>query len=135
MSGESSKPAADITQLQELAKWAKGDPGSADPSSTCGVGASSAYQRVRLDHEAAGDDATANRATNLDKRVVAFLVGRGWSVKDMGAHSGIPDLKRCYQKDGFIVQVFKTTGRCAMNTPCTAYDGFSVITCTPTTAR
>ncbi len=53
----------------------------------------------------------------------------------MGEHSGIPDVWRCYQKDGTIVQIFKTTGRCTMNSPCTVYDGFVVITYAPGSGR
>lgn len=46
---------------------------------------------------------------------------------NVGANQGgIPNVKRCYQKRGAIVQIYETTGRCAMNSPCTAYDGFAV---------
>jgi hypothetical protein len=131
--GRSAKPAADIAELQQLTKWSRSDAGSdSDPNFTCGVGANPSFERVRLDHEVNGDNATVNRAiSDLDRQVVAYLKKHGWSVKAMGIHSGIPDMERCYQKDGFVVQVFKTTGRCTMNSPCTVYDGFSVITYAP----
>jgi len=129
-----SNAESDIAQLHRLTEWTKHDSGTNRvPGETCGIGANTSYARTRMDHEVlTADDAIANREiTDLDRRVVSYLLEHGWSVKPMGRHSGIPDTKRCYQKDGFVVQVFKTTGRCTMNSTCTAYDGLSVITYTP----
>jgi hypothetical protein len=74
-------------------------------------------------------DADAHsRINTLDSTVTSFLANRGWSRMKLGRNSvGIPDLTRCFQREAAVAQIYKTTGRCAMNSPCTAYDGFTVV--------
>lgn len=75
------------------------------------------------------NDATTNREiSELDHRVVRYLAQNGWSRMHLEEdEEGIPNMKRCFQKNGSVIQVFKTTGRCTMNSPCTAYDGYAII--------
>jgi hypothetical protein len=63
----------------------------------------------------------------VDQKVLALLQQKHWVAMKMGKGSGIPNLRRCYRKSGVIAQIYETTGRCTMNTPCTAYDGFTVV--------
>lgn len=95
----------------------------------CNIDDPTEYTRVRLDYDAdfSMNDRSANRQIEvLDKRIVHHLKKHGWSVMKVEAGSGIPDLKRCFQKNNSIVQVYKTTGRCTANSPCNVYDGFTL---------
>ncbi len=120
----------DLAGLRELTVWKRSEPGTyLGADMTCNIRSLKEYKRVRLDHEitAAIDDKSANEEiTRLDEQVVSLLIHAGWSDMQLEADMGIPNLKRCYRKGNAFVQIFKTTSRCTMNSPCTAYDGFSV---------
>lgn len=95
----------------------------------CNIDDPTEYQKVRLDYEA--DMSLDGRSVNkqiqeLDKRIVAQLTNHGWTPMKLGPHSGIQDLTRCFQKNDSRVQIYKTTGRCTANSPCTVYDGFAL---------
>jgi hypothetical protein len=95
----------------------------------CNIDDPTEYKRVRLEYGAdmSLDDRTASKQIEeLDKRIVAYLRNRGWSPMKLGGRSGIPDLKRCFQKSDSIVQIYQITGRCTANSPCKAYDGFAL---------
>lgn len=89
------------------------------------------YTADRLDYEVPPtvDDQTASKQIeSLDKRVVHYLRKAGWMrISTEGLAGGIPNYRRCYSLKEATVEIFKTTGRCTMNTPCRVYDGFAVI--------
>ena len=121
---------ADLRGLRSLAKWSEQrDPRRLPiPELTCGVGAGTPHSRIRLDHEVSGSNDKANRhISDLDRRVVRYLADHHWTRMNVGEGGGIPDMKRCFQKDGSIIQIFKTTTRCTMNSPCAVYDGFAAV--------
>ncbi|MBV8810187.1 MAG: hypothetical protein JO033_16070 [Acidobacteriaceae bacterium] len=100
------------------------------PAQACGIGNLPGYKRYRMDHGVSpklSDKRATSQTAAFDHRVVAFLESRGWSRMDIGPNDGgIPNLKRCYKKQDAVVQIYETTARCTMNTPCRAYDGFAV---------
>ena len=106
------------------------------PELACGIkDGRHRYDTILMNHDVGSklDNATATQQVKLlDDKVVRYLEQKSWAVMDVGPAGGqIPNTKRCYQKQGVIVQVYQTTGRCTMNTPCTAYDGFTVMIYTP----
>jgi len=141
-SGPASPPPSrplpdDLAQLERMAAWKKSEPKSwppiPNPPVTCGID-DTVYRRVRLDYESpfAFDDAAATRdVADIDRRVVNHLAHYGWRALDLGPDDGIPTSKRCYSKHGVYVQVFQTTGRCTMNSPCNSYDGFAFVVYLP----
>ena len=126
---------AELKQIQTMAVWRMSHPDVGTADDACGIKDSRGYEVVRLDFEADEDmkDAAATaKVKSLDQKVVALLTQRRWVALKMGKGGGIPNLRRCYKKSGVITQVYETTGRCAMSTPCTAYDGFTVVFYIPT---
>jgi hypothetical protein len=126
----------ELQGLQAITTWDVSEPGWRWLSyETCGIKDGDRYARVRLDHEVdskLSNVAATRRIQALDRQVVRFLTNRGWSRIDLEPDTGgIPNVKRCYQKQGIVVQIYQTTGRCTMNTPCTAYDGFAVTIYSP----
>ncbi len=100
------------------------------PEDRCGIKELSEYEAVRLDHDVdlKVDSKSADREVKaLDRRVLRALLRGRWIAIDMGPGRGIPNLRRCYGKDGAITQIYETTGRCTMNSSCRYYDGFSVV--------
>jgi hypothetical protein len=101
------------------------------PDRVCGIANPASYQVLRLATELAprvSDSAATARIGALDRQITGFLADRGWMPISTGPnHGGIPDLTRCSGKQNAIAQIYKTTGRCTMNSPCTAYDGFTVV--------
>jgi hypothetical protein len=95
----------------------------------CNIDDPTEYKRVRLEYGSdmsLDDRAATKQIEELDKRIVAYLRNHGWSSMKLRAGSGIPDLKRCFQKSDSIVQIYQITGRCTANSPCKVYDGFSL---------
>ena len=121
----------ELKQIQTLAVWRMSHPDVGDTDDACGIKDAGAYEAVRLDFEADEEmkDASATaKVKALDQRVLQLLVQKRWTAVKMGkGGGGIPNLRRCYRKSGAIAQIYETTGRCTMNTPCTAYDGFTVV--------
>ena len=121
----------ELKQIQTLAVWRMSHPDVGTADDACGIAKAGAYEAVRLDFEAdedMKDEAAAVKVKALDQKVVALLTQRRWVALKLGkGGGGIPNLRRCYRKSGVIMQVYETTGRCTMNTPCTAYDGFTVV--------
>ena len=74
------------------------------------------------------DDSVDDRAPGkviaaLDKRVSRYLLRSGWlKIESSG---GAPET-RCYRLNDAVVEIYKTTGRCSMNTPCRAFDSIAV---------
>ena len=139
-----SATSEDLRDLRSLAAWrASQESGSSGPDATperlCGILNLSNYETQCLDQEvpsSLSDREATSQVEALDRKVVALLAERNWSKIDMGGPSkSIPDLTRCYRKQGAILQIFKTTGRCTMNLPCTAYDGFTVNSFLPKAKR
>ena len=132
------KVSQDLDALRGMTAWNVTQPTLPfTPDSACGISDPAHYHRNLLDHEI-GSDVDNQRATHqielLDRQVTGYLKQHHWTVMDVGSHGGaIPDLKRCYRKQGVVVQIFRTTGRCTMNSPCTAFDGFSIIVYQPGT--
>lgn len=121
----------ELQGLRAITRWEISEPTWRWQSDqTCGLKDHDQYARVRMDHEVdskLSNVAATRRIQALDRQVVRFLTNRAWSRIDLGPDTGeIPNGKRCYQKQGIVVQIYQTTGRCTMNTPCTAYDGFAV---------
>jgi hypothetical protein len=138
--GFGPKPATDVAQdlqdLRQMKAWRTSktnlDAGPATtPDQVCGIDNPASYQSLRLDIQLAPDvsDAAATAQIGaLDRQITSFLADRGWTPVSAGAaHGGIPDLTRCSGKQKAIAQIYKTTGRCTMNSPCNAYDGFTVV--------
>jgi hypothetical protein len=121
----------ELKQIQTMAVWRMSHPDVGTGDDACGIAKAGAYEAVRLDFEAdeSDDDAAATaKVKTLDQRVLAMLAQRRWVAVKMGkGDGGIPNLRRCYRKNGVVAQIYETTGRCTMNTPCTAYDGFTVV--------
>lgn len=140
----SSEVLQDLHDLHSLVVWRASKTSQpsgpvATPEQLCGIRDLSSYETQRLNQElpsSLSDEEATSQVEALDRKVVALLTKRNWSKIDMGGTSkGIPDLTRCYRKQGTILQIFKTTGRCTMNSPCTAYDGFTVNSFLPKTAQ
>jgi len=113
-------------------------PGST-PEQVCGIENPGSYRTVRFDRQLSfdlSDTAATAQTTSIDENVSRFLTSRGWKPIKVSTHShGIPDLTRCSRKETAFVQIYRTTGRCTMNSPCTAYDGFAVVFYLPRTAE
>ena len=121
---------AELKQIQTMAVWRMSHPDVGNADDACGIKDAGAYEAVRLDFETdeeMKDAAATAKVKALDQKVVLMLVQKRWTAVKMGKGSGIPNLRRCYRKSGVIAQIYETTGRCTMNTPCTAYDGFTVV--------
>ena len=121
----------ELKQIQTMAVWRMSHPDVGSADDACGIKDSGAYEAVRLDFEA-DEELKAAAATAkvkaVDQKVLALLQQKHWVAIKMGkGGSGIPYLRRCYRKSDAIAQIYETTGRCTMNTPCTAYDGFTVV--------
>jgi hypothetical protein len=120
----------ELKQIQTMAVWRMSHPDVGTAEDACGITNAGAYEAVRLDFEADDDmnDAAATAAVKeLDQKVLALLTQHRWvAVKVGNGGGGIPNLRRCYRKNGVIAQIYETTGRCTMNAPCTAYDGFTM---------
>ena len=127
----------ELKQIQTMAVWRMSHPDVGNADDACGVKDVGAYEAVRLDFEAdeeLKDTAATAKVKALDQKVLALLQQKHWVAIKMGkGESGIPNLRRCYRKSGVIAQIYQTTGRCTMNTPCTAYDGFTVVFYLPKT--
>jgi hypothetical protein len=124
--------ARDIRDLRQLQAWRASDVSSKGaPDQSCEITNLTRYKTLRLDLQLRPEvrDADANSRINaLDSTVTSFLANRGWlRMKTERNSIGIPDLTRCFQKQAAVAQIYKTTGRCTMNSPCTAYDGFAVV--------
>jgi hypothetical protein len=126
----------DVRELDRLTDWrisSKGlpEPIAETPEQVCQIEHLDNYTRRRVDHEVDKELTNAeatSRIADLDRRVLAFLQTRGWTrLAARTNNGGIPDLTRCYKKQQTVVQIYRTTGRCTMNSPCTAYDGFTVV--------
>ena len=121
----------ELKDVQKLAVWSMSHPDVGMADDSCGIKDSGAYEAVRLDYEVDSelkDAAAMTKVKSLDQKVVQMLVGRHWvAIKMAKGGGGIPNLRRCYRKSGVIAQIYQTTARCAMNRPCTAYDGFTVV--------
>ena len=125
-----------IGDLNALADWKMSAPTYlyermlGKPGMHCNILDMRNYTTDRLDYEVPPtvDDQTANKQIeNLDKRVVHYLRKAGWMrISTEGRAGGIPRT-RCYAVKEAMVEIFKTTGRCTMNTPCRVFDGFAVI--------
>ena len=122
---------AELKQVQTMAVWRMSHPDVGDADDSCGIKDAGAYEAVRLDFEAdeeMKDAAATAKVKALDQKVLALLQQKHWGAVKMGkGGGGIPNLRRCYRKSGVIAQIYETTGRCTMNTPCTVYDGFTVV--------
>lgn len=123
--------AQDIRDLRALRSWHESEVNATDPpDQTCGVNVGG-DTLLRLDMQL--PPGISNRDANaqigaLDRKVTSFLATHGWSVMKVAlSGGGIPDLTRCSQKQTAIAQIYKTTGRCTMGSPCTVYDGFAVV--------
>lgn len=122
----------DIRGLRHLQLWHESkDAVSGSPDQTCGISDPSDFRMLRFDMQLAASisdrDATAQVGV-LDTKVSGFLKKHDWSVlKVASSGGGIPDLTRCYRKQSAIAQIYQTTGRCTMGSPCTAYDGFTIV--------
>jgi len=120
----------ELKQVQKMAVWRMSHPDVGTAEDSCGIQDAGAYEAVRLDYEVDQEvkdaEATA-KVKALDQKVLQLLTSRRWTTIKMGKGSGVPNLKRCYRKSGVIAQIYETTWRCTMNTPCTAYDGFTVV--------
>ena len=121
----------ELKQIQTMAVWRMSHPDVGSAEDACEIKDAGAYEAVRLDFEAdeeMKDAAATAKVKALDQKVVALLQQKRWvAIKTSKGGSGIPNLRRCYRKSGAIAQIYQTTGRCTMNTPCTAYDGFTVV--------
>jgi hypothetical protein len=121
----------ELKQVQTMAVWRMSHPDVSAAEDACGIQDAGAYEAVRLDYEADSEEkdaAATAKVKALDQRVLQLLVQRKWVAVKMGeGGGGIPNLRRCYRRNGVIAQIYETTGRCTMNTPCTAYDGFTVV--------
>jgi hypothetical protein len=121
----------ELKQIQTMAVWRMSHPDVGTAEDACGMANAGAYEVVRLDFEADDDmnDAAATaKVKALDQKVLQLFLQRRWTAIEMGKGGrGVPNLRRCYRKSGVIAQIYETTGRCTMNTPCTAYDGFTVV--------
>jgi hypothetical protein len=121
----------ELKQIQTMAVWRMSHPDVGSADDACGIKNAGAYEAVRLDFEAdeeLKDAAATAKVKALDQKVLALLQQKHWAAIKMGkGGSGIPNLRRCYRKSGAIAQIYETTDRCTMNTPCTAYDGFTVV--------
>jgi hypothetical protein len=127
----------ELKQIQTMAVWRMSHPDVGSGDDACGIKDAGAYEAVRLDFEAdeeMKDAAATAKVKALDQKVLALLQQKHWAAIKMGkGGSGIPNVRRCYRKSGAIAQIYETTGRCTMNTPCTAYDGFTVVFYLPKT--
>ena len=105
------------------------------PERACEIKDANAYDVVLMNHDVDSklDDKSATREVQaLDRKVVRYLEEERWVAMHVWPNGGgIPDTRRCYQRQGVVVQIYQTTGRCTMNSPCTAYDGFTVMVYTP----
>jgi len=121
----------ELKQIQTMAVWRMSHPDVGSADDACGIKDAGAYEAVRLDYEAdeeMKDAAATAKVKAVDQKVLALLQQKRWAAVKMGkGGGGIPNLRRCYRKGGIIAQIYETTGRCTMNTPCTAYDGFTVV--------
>lgn len=128
----------DLDGLRAMTTWNITQPNwPIVPDQSCSIRDPDHYERSRLDHEI-GSDIEEKRATHqvalLDQKVTLYLKQHHWAAMDVGQNGReIPNVKRCYQKQGVIVQIYQTTGRCTMNSPCTAYDGFAITIYLPKT--
>src|SRR5262249_5930409 len=120
----------ELKQIQKMAVWRMSHPDVGTAEDSCGIQNAGAYEAVRLDYEVDQEvkdtEATA-KGKALDQKVLQLLTPRRWAAIKMAKGASIPNLRRCYRKSGVIAQIYETTGRCAMNTPCAAYDGFTVV--------
>lgn len=126
----------DIRDLRQMKAWRASTvsltegPDTA-PDQACGIEKPGTYEALRLDTQIApdlSDSAATSKIAALDRKISSFLADRGWTpIQIGGKHNGIPDLTRCSGKQRVIAQIYKTTGRCTMNSPCAAYDGFAVV--------
>ncbi len=121
----------DFRNLRALTTWQVSEPRQNNtPDQVCNIANMDRYEPIRMQHDLGSniDDRSATQQIQrLDRKVVAYLRERRWSTMNVGPNRGeIPNVKRCYQKQGTIVQIYQTTGRCTMNTPCRAYDGFAI---------
>src|SRR6185312_5523130 len=128
--------AQDIRDLRQMKTWRASTPSlgggpDATPDRVCGIENPGGYEVLRLDMQLApalSDSAATTQPAGLDRKITRFLTDRGWTpIKVSENHGGIPDLTRCSGKQGTVAQIYKTTGRCTMNSPCTAYDGYAVV--------
>jgi hypothetical protein len=132
--------AQDVHALRELQPWVVSDvAGDAAPDQRCGIKNLRSYGLLRLElqlpPELSDHDADA-RISKIDRTVTRVLASRGWSAMKVSAKAGgIPDLSRCSHKQTAVAQIYKTTGRCTMNSPCRAYDGFAVMLYLPDRGR
>jgi hypothetical protein len=121
----------ELKDVQKMAVWRMSHPDVETADDACGIKDAQAYEAVRLDYEVDSEEkdaAATAKVKALDQKVLTLLTQRRWvAVKMAKAGGGIPNLRRCYRKSGVIAQIYQTTGRCTMNTPCTAYDGFTVV--------
>jgi hypothetical protein len=126
----------DIRDVRQMKTWRTSRPNltagpAAAPYQVCGIENPDHYEVLRLDEQLApqlSDSAATAQIAALDRRISRFLTGRGWTpIKLSGQRRGIPNLTRCFEKHETTVQIYKTTGRCTMNSPCKAYDGFAVV--------
>ena len=131
--------ARDVSDLRQLQPWrvSQVNANVAPPAQSCGIANLGEYNIVRLDLQLAPEvtDSDANsRISALDRNVTTFLSNRHWAPRKMASgRAGIPDLTRCSQKQAAVAQIYKTTGRCTMGSPCTVYDGFTVVLYLPKT--
>jgi hypothetical protein len=102
----------------------------------CNLDDPTEYTQVKLDYE--GDLSLHSTSANKQIQIEALDIEsknspsfqKTWLVENEvggAANSGIPNRKRCFRKDNFIVQIYKSTERCNANSPCHVYDGFAVI--------
>ena len=136
--------AQDIRDLRQMKTWRASTPSlgggpDATPDRVCGIENPGGYEVLRLDMQLApglSDSAATAQIAAFDHKIGSFLTDRGWSpIKVSENHGGIPDLTRCSGKQGTVAQIYKTTGRCTMNSPCTAYDGYAVVLYLPTNLK
>jgi hypothetical protein len=123
----------DLAQLASLIKWTKTTQNAVPDwpnAAQCGIWNRYRYRTVRFDYEVSFllDWTTDNRdVSELLGQTLRHLVSHGWSGLYRGNDPWVTYLQGCYHNGDAFVQVFKTTGRCTMNSPCYLYTGFAVI--------
>jgi hypothetical protein len=125
----------ELKQIQAMAVWHMSHPDLRQspprPEERCGIQDTGQYEIVELEHEVdedLNDEAATQEVKALNEKVLRLLQQGHWTAMKTGPNKeGIHSLDSCHRKDAVIVQISGETARCTMNTPCTAFDGLSVL--------